>query len=131
MYSKTTIHGYLGRDPELKSYKKKDGTSGALANFTVGVSRDIGDETDWFNCTIFGKRAEVIEKYFKKGSQILLSGRMESSKYEKDGKTMTSWKLMVDDFDFCDKKGGSGKSDDLGWAKSKDSFEEVEEEIPF
>lgn len=117
------LHGYLGHDPELKTYGKKDGSTGQLANFSIGVSRSTGDETDWFNCTVFGKRAEVIDKYFKKGSQIVISGRMESSKYEKNGTKMTSWKVIVDDFDFCDKKESGSRTDDR--------FHEVEEEIPF
>ena len=116
------LHGYLGHDPELKSYGKKDGSTGQLANFSIGVSRSTGDETDWFNCTVFGKRAEVIDKYFHKGSQIVVSGRVESSKYEKNGTKLTSWKVLVDDFDFCDKKESGSVAD---------RFHEVEEEIPF
>lgn len=124
--NKIILHGHLGRDPELKTYGKQDGSTGQLANFTLAVSRTTGDETDWFNCTVFGRRAEVIDKYFRKGSQILISGRLESSKYEKNGTKLTSWKVIVDDFDFCDRKEAGTRPE-----PEHDAFREAEEEIPF
>ena len=77
MLNHITIHGYLGRSPELKDYKNAQGETRSLVNFSVGVSR-VGEGTDWFDVTFFGKRAEVIEKFFSKGSQIIVSGRMQS-----------------------------------------------------
>lgn len=118
MLNHTIIHGYLGRDPELKQYKNAKGESNYLCNFSVGVGRDNGDDTDWFNCTAFGRRAEVIEKFFSKGSQIIVWGRMQSNK-GKDDKTY--WGLNVEGFDFCDKKSG-GKSD---------SWEQLDQDNPF
>lgn len=119
MYSKTTIHGYLGRDPELKDYKKQNGEIGKLCNLSVGVSR-VGDGTDWYDVTIFGKRAEVVDKWFKKGSQILISGRMQSDTVDKGGQKRKYWKLVADDFDFCDSKNGNG-----------DSWEQADTDCPF
>ena len=87
MHNHITIHGYLGRDPELKEYKNAQGETRPLVNFSVGVSR-IGDGTDWFDVTFFGRRAEVIEKFFDKGSQIIVSGRMQADTYEKDGQNV-------------------------------------------
>ena len=121
MLNDIKIHGYLGKSPELKEYRNAKGETGHLVNFSVGVSRDNGDETDWFNCTAFGKRAEVIEKFFDRGSQIIVWGRMQSNK-GKDDKTY--WRLNVEGFDFCDKK--SSKSTD-----QSDSWQELEENNPF
>ena len=129
MKNDITIHGYLGRDPELKDYKNARGESGQLVNFSVGVSRDMGDETDWFDVTFFGRRAEVIEKFFSKGSQILVSGRMQSDTVEKDGRKHKYWKLIGSSFDFCDSKGtprGDSNLNDLS-----DSFKAAEDDIPF
>lgn len=61
MHNHITIHGYLGRDPELKEYKNARGETGHLCNLSVGVSR-VNEGTDWFDVTFFGKRAEVIEE---------------------------------------------------------------------
>ena len=129
MHNHITIHGYLGRDPELKEYRNAKGETNNLVNFSVGVSRDMGDETDWFDVTFFGRRAEVIEKFFSKGSQILVTGRMQSDTVEKDGRKHKYWKLIGSSFDFCDSKGtprGDSNLNDLS-----DSFKAAEDDIPF
>ena len=129
MLNDIKIHGYLGRDPELKEYKNARGESNKLVNFSVGCSRDMGEETDWFDVTFFGKRAEVIEKFFSKGSQIIVSGRMQSDTVEKDGRKHKYWKLIGSSFDFCDSKGtprGDKNLNDLS-----DSFEAAEDDTPF
>ena len=128
MLNDIKIHGYLGRDPELKEYKSKiTGETGHLVNFSVGVSRDMGEETDWFDVTFFGRRAEVIDKFFGKGSQIIVSGRMQADTYEKDGQKRKIWKLIGNSFDFCD-----SKDSPRGQAVTEtDSFTAAEEDIPF
>lgn len=114
MLSFTIIHGYLGRNPELHDYTNRKGEDGKLCTFSVAVKQDIGDETDWFECVAFGARAEIIEKSFHKGSQILTWGRMRSEKYTgKDGVDRTKWKLTVNGFDFCDKKTNDGPTPDF------------------
>lgn len=102
MINDITIHGYIGRDPEKTTIQGVNGPFDKVT-FSVGVSRDYGDETDWFRCEVIGKRAAVIEKWFRTGSQIMVKGRMESYKPKNDpnGK---AWILKVRDFDFCDKK---------------------------
>ena len=127
MHNQIVIHGYLGRDPELKEYKNARGEAGKLVNFSVGVSRDMGDETDWFDVTFFGRRAEVIEKFFSKGSQIIVSGRMQSDTVEKDGRKHKYWKLIGNSFDFCDSKDSPRGSAVI----ESDSFKAAEDDIPF
>lgn len=108
----TFIHGRITKDPELKSYTNAKGESGSVCNFSVAVGRRMGEETDFFNCKCFGKRAEVIEKFFKKGKEIVVSGEMQCRKYQdKDGNNRTAWELNVMDFDFCGKKGDSASTD--------------------
>ena len=126
MLNHITLHGYLGRDPELKEYKNAQGETRSLVNFSVGVSR-VGDGTDWFDVTFFGKRAEVIDKFFGKGSQIIVSGRMQADTYEKDGQKRKSWKLIGEDFDFCDSKDSPRGQNTI----ESDSFVAAEEDIPF
>lgn len=71
-----------------------------------------------------GKRAEVIEKYFFKGSQIMVRGRMESYKPKNDP-NRTAWLVVVTGFDFCDKSGSKPKD------TVADTFDQVEEDVPF
>ena len=133
MRNNIEIHGYLGRDPELKEYRNAKGETGKLVNFSVGVSRDFGEETDWFDVTMFGRRAEVIDKFFSKGSQIIVWGRMESStKDGEDGKKRKFWKLKADGFDFCDSKDSPrGSSNEAAQGEKIDNWEEQEGDIPF
>lgn len=121
------IHGRLTRDPELKEIDTKNGSS-KVCNFTVASDRQYGEEADFFDCAMFGKRAEVIEKFFQKGSEIVVSGEMQKQKYKnKDGENRYNWKCIVNNFDFCgSKKERSGDPD------VPEGFEAVnDEEIPF
>ena len=127
MLNDIKIHGYIGRDPELKEYKNANGEPKKLVNFSVGVSRDMGDETDWFDVTFFGRRAEVIDKFFSKGSQIIVTGRMQSDTVEKDGRKHKYWKLIGSSFDFCDSKESPRGSAIV----ETDSFKAAEDDIPF
>lgn len=123
-----TIHGRLTRDPELKEYSTKDET-GKMAKFSVAVDRRFGDETDFFDCIAFGKLAEVIDKFFSKGREIVVSGSMECNPYTaKDGTKRYPWQLRVDSFDFCGgKSGGNNSADD----NPHDTFEQIEDDVPF
>lgn len=124
------IHGRLAREPEIKSYTNAKGEQGNLCNFTVAVNRSRGEEADFFNCRVFGKRAEVIHKFFRKGSEIVVRGEMQCQVYEdKDGNKRYPWVLMMQEFDFC----GSKKDNDSTPAAEapSDSFEEIDEDVPF
>ena len=119
-----TIHGRLVRDPELTPRPNSD--SSDRVNFTVAVDRRYGDETDFFDCVCFGKRAEVIHKYFGKGKEIIVSGEGQIHSYEdKNGVKRRSYSIMVSDFDFCGSKDGSKTT------TAADSFEEAEKDVPF
>lgn len=121
------IHGRFTRNPELSSFRNKEGRDTYVCRFSVAVNRNYGDEADFFNCSVFGKRAEVINKYFGKGSEIVIRGRMESNKYkDKNGNDRIGWGIMVEDFDFC-----GGKNQSTAPEPAPDGFEEVEDDVPF
>ena len=101
------IHGRLTRDPEMKT-----GASGVeFCKFTVAVDRKLNKDkmkdkqADFFDCTAFGKTGAAINAFVKKGREIIVEGRMESSTSEKDGQKRTFWGITVDTFDFCGSKG--------------------------
>lgn len=128
MLNQITIHGYIGRDPELTTVEGQNGPY-KKTTFSVGVSRDFGDETDWFYCVFYGQRAEAVEKWFRKGSQIIVRGRMESYKPKNDP-NRTAWLLRADGFDFCDKKTNSDGS--RADADEPDGLEPMQDDdIPF
>lgn len=117
-----TIHGRLVRDPELTPRPNSD--SSDRVNFTVAVDRRYGDETDFFDCVCFGKRAEVIHKYFSKGKEIIVSGEGQVHSYEdRNGVKRRSYSILVSDFDFCGSKSDS--------QSGSDSWEKLDEDNPF
>ena len=120
-----TIHGRLVRDPELTPRKNSD--SSDRVNFTIATDRRFGDETDFFDCVAFGKRAETIDKFFSKGQEIIVWGEGHINSYEgKDGVKRKSYSIFVDGFDFCGSKSKSEQSTGSG-----DEWKKQEEDIPF
>ena len=127
--NKHIIHGRLTRDPELVrgSEESKD-----RAKFTVAVDRSYGDEADFIDCIVFGKRAAVIEKYYHKGKEILVEGEGRTGSYtDKNGIKRKTYTIVVGSFDFC----GSAKDNNSNQKQTQldlpDSFEEQSEDIPF
>ena len=103
-----TFRGYLGKDPQIGSY----GDGKKRASFSLAVQRyNSKDETDWIPCTVFGKRAEVVEKYCKSGSHVLVTGAMQSSTYQdKDGNNRSSLGLVVNNLELLPKSQGQGQA---------------------
>ena len=104
-----------------KDVSTSSSTSGTTyLHNSIAVRRDK-DNTDFFNISAFGKMAEFIEKYFSKGSKIAITGHLQTSSYEKDGKKVSSVSIIVDKADFCEKK-----------AENNDLINvTVDEELPF
>lgn len=127
-FNKIIIQGRLTATPELRT--TQSGTS--VCSCSVAVNRRFNkEETDFINCTAFGKTAEFLSKFFQKGQEILLCGELHIDKYEKDGSTRTSANIIVDEVSFC-----GSKSDNPTQKESKVSmadFEEIDdgETLPF
>ena len=98
--NKTILMGRLTREPEMFGQKTK------VARFTLAVDRSYGeDETDFFNCVSFGKQAEFVEKYLKKGIKVLITGRLQNNNYEdKQGNKVTSTQIITEEVEFCESK---------------------------
>ena len=109
-FNKVILMGNLTRDVELRTT-----TSGqTVANFSLAVSRSWRsqdgqqqDQTSFINCVAWGKVGEIIAQYVKKGSPLLVSGRLDQRSYEdKDGNKRTAFEVVVEDFNFV-----GGRSD--------------------
>jgi len=113
--NRATIIGNLTRDPELKSLP-----SGVkVANFSVATNRVWYDEnrqkqeaTDYHNIVAFGKQAETIAQYMKKGSSIYVEGRLQTRSWDdaSSGKKMYRTEVVAEKFQFGPKSGGGGAS---------------------
>ena len=94
-----TTTGNLGRDPELKEIN-----GSPVASFSIGA-RTGRDQTTWINCSVFGKSAETIMEYYKKGSKVVVTGRGNLRTYQgQDGQNKSSLDLVVSDFTLPDRQ---------------------------
>ena len=120
--NKTQMLGRTATEIELKY--SSGGEKTAVGKFRIAVNRKGGKEADFFNCTAFGKTAENIAKYFHKGDRILIGGRVQNDTYtNKEGKKVTTTQIIVDEFDFIEKKDEASKNSDF--------MDIQEEELPF
>jgi single-strand DNA-binding protein len=88
--NKVIIVGNLGRDPEIRYMPSGD----AIANIAVATSfkskdKNTGEQkeiTEWHRISFFGRLAEIVGQYLKKGSSVYVEGRLQTRKYtDKDG----------------------------------------------
>jgi single-strand DNA-binding protein len=110
-FHQTVIAGHLGRDVEMRYMPSGD----AVANFSVAVTEswkskdgEKKESTTWYRVNAFGKLAEICAQYLKKGSGVLVAGKMQSRKYEKDGVERESWELRADTMQMLGSGSGSG-----------------------
>jgi single-strand DNA-binding protein len=117
-----TLIGRLTRDPETK----QTGSGSTLCKFSLASSRWDGKEKKpgYFDCVAFGKTAETVGKYLKKGSQICVHGSLVWSSWEtQEGKKNSKVEIMVNSFQFLDTKTNS--------ENVKQEFTGEDETIPF
>ncbi len=105
--NKVILMGNLTRDPEIRYTQSEN--SLAIARFSIAVNRRFsrqGDtDTDFFNCTAFGRQAEFVEKYFKQGSRMLLTGRVQNDNYtNKNGEKVYSVQIIAEEIEFAERK---------------------------
>lgn len=113
MLNHIMIHGRLTQDVELK--QTQSGVS--VCNFTVAVDRSYskGEDktTDFFSVVCWRGLADVVSKYFGKGKEILVSGEMQSRKWQdKDGNNRIAWEIQAHSVDFCGSKGNAGAANE-------------------
>jgi len=120
--------GRLGRNIEL-SYSK-DGL--AIGKGSMAVSKKYKDQekTTWINLVFFGKSAEIVEKYTKKGSLLRISAEYQSREYEQDGQKKYFSEFLVNDFEFLGgKEEGRPEKQEKEYPKQNRSM--PEDDIPF
>ena len=111
--NKVMLMGNLTRDPEIKYTPK--GT--AIANFGIAVNRtytpeggEKREEVTFIDLEAFGRTAEIIGEYFKKGRPIFIEGRLKLDQWDDKttGKKMSKLRVVVDSFEFLGSREGGG-----------------------
>ena len=88
-----TAHGNVGKDPQIKYLEDNQ----MVANFSIAV-RTGKDHTTWMNCVVWGKRAQTVADFIRKGSKITIVGQAKLDSYSKDGEKKQSLNVNVSDF---------------------------------
>ena len=115
--NKVILMGNLTRDPEIRYSQGEN--SLAIARFSIAVNRRFarqGDtDTDFFNCTAFGRQAEFVEKYFKQGSRMLLTGRVQNDNYtNNNGEKVYSVQIIAEEVEFAERKSAADANANQG-----------------
>tara|TARA_B100000745_G_scaffold276411_1_gene206380 strand:+ start:829 stop:1278 length:450 start_codon:yes stop_codon:yes gene_type:complete len=107
--NKAMIYGNLTRDPEMKALPSgMNVTSFSLATNRRYKDRDgnYQDAVDYHNVVVFGRQAETVNQYLKKGSGAFVEGRMQTRSWEKDGQKHYRTEIVADRVQFGPRPGG-------------------------
>ena len=145
--NKVILMGRLTRDPEVRYSQGEQAT--AIARYTIAVDRRFrrdGDQqtADFIGCVAFGRAGEFAEKYFRKGTKVLVTGRIQTGSYtNKDGQRVYTTDVVVEEQEFAESKNASS-SDNGGFTPADrpspssaagDGFmnipDVIDEELPF
>ena len=114
--NKAIVVGNLGNDPEIRYAAN----GSAIASISVATSerwkdKNSGEQqerTEWHRIKLFGRQAELAGEYLKKGSQVYIEGRIQTSKYQdKDGNDRWSTEIVAREMTFLGGRGGGGGGD--------------------
>lgn len=137
--------GRLTSDPEVRYSQGENPT--AVAKYTLAVDRRFkrdGEPTaDFIRCVVFGKPAEFTEKYFRKGTKICISGRIQTGSYtNREGQKVYTTEVFVEEQDFAESKAAAAQNNNIqagpspyGPASDSDGFmqipDSIDDEVPF
>jgi single-strand DNA-binding protein len=109
--NKVMLIGNLTRDPQLSYLPSQT----PVVEFGMAVNDrrrqqdgSYSDKVNFIDLSMFGKRAEVLQKYLKKGDPLFVEGKLDYQSWEKDGQKRSKIKVVVQNFEFLGKGGGQG-----------------------
>lgn len=136
--------GRLTKDPDVRYSQGEKAT--AVARYALAVDRkfkrDGEASADFINCIAFGKNGEFAEKYLRKGTKIVVVGRIQTGSYtNKDGQKVYTTDVVVEEHEFAESKkalsenSGNANNQSDAFPTDKDGFmnipDGIDEEIPF
>ncbi len=109
--NKVTLIGTLGRDPEVRFLPNGN----AVANMTLATDESYNDkatgqkveQTEWHRIVVYGKLAEICQRYLQKGSKIYVEGKLKTREWEKDGVKRYTTEIVMSDMTMCGSPAGA------------------------
>ena len=141
--NKVILMGRLTRDPESRyTQQNSSQESMCITRYTLAVdrkgSRSEGQQSaDFISCVAFGRAGEFAEKYFRKGTKITISGRIQTGSYtNKDGQRVYTTDVIVEEQEFAESKRAEGQQgENSSYSDNGDGFMNIpdgcDEELPF
>ena len=145
--NKAILMGRLTRDPDVR-YSQGENPM-AIARYTLAVDRrfkrDGEQSADFINCLAFGRSAEFAEKYFKHGTKIAVSGRIQTGSYtNREGVKVYTTEVVIEEQEFAESKAAASQNNNRGASQpstpqssttASDGFMNIpdglEDELPF
>lgn len=138
--NKVILMGRLTRDPDIRWTQGQNQT--CMARYTLAVDRRVkktGENqqtADFISMISFGSQAEFIEKYVKRGTKLVISGRIQTGSYtNKDGQKVYTTDVLTESVEFAESKKAAGESTQSDPHTDADGFmnvpDEIDDELPF
>lgn len=133
--NKVCLMGRLTKDPDIRG----EGSS-LCARYSLAVDRRFKDndgnyQTDFINIVVFGKGAEFAEKYLKKGTKVVVTGRIQTGSYtNKDGQKVYTTDVIAEDQEFAESKSSGTQQENETVSKDDDFMDltpEQKDDFPF
>jgi len=113
--NKVILVGTCGKDPDTRYTP----SGSAVSNISIATNEQWTDKqtgqkqerTEWHNVVFFGRLAEIVGEYLKKGSQVYIEGKLKTDSYEKDGTTRYSTKIVANEMQMLGGRAGGGGGD--------------------
>lgn len=134
-YNRATLIGRLGKDPEVRYTN----TQQCVANFSIATSENYTkdgnkvEKTEWHNIVVWGKPAEACSKFVKKGSLVLVEGRIQTREWQdKEGNKRFTTEIVANSVQFLSSKGENDSSASQAKPKSNSvPKDDSIDDIPF
>jgi len=136
--NKVILVGRLGRDPEIRYVPSREGER-AVARFSIATSEiyigkdgDRKELTEWHSVYVWGKLANFVKDYLRKGRQILVEGKLRTRKWETEGQKRSKTEIEANKIILLERKTDvEGPVSDVEYPGGEPSPSGVEEEPPF
>lgn len=140
--NKVILMGRLTRDPEVRYSQGAEPM--AVARYTLAVDRrgrrdENGQNADFISCVAFARNAEFAEKYFRKGTKIAITGRIQTGSYnDREGRKVYTTDVVIEDQEFAESKSGQNGGNTPAPPEQSDAGDGfmnipdgIDEELPF
>lgn len=128
--NKVILYGNLTRDPELKALP----TGANVCNFSIATNRTFKDkngvkqdQTEYHNIVAFGRTADLIKQYVKKGSPLYVEGRLQTRSWDKEGVKQYRTEILLEQMQFGPKGGSAGGAPSSSAPSSSKSSAPIEQ----